>query len=1066
MAIKPVSQNNNFEQWVYTTRSLIDVSNSLTDGNINAYIVSANSRSIQAYDFANTVNVRVQSLYDFANTVNTFIWNTKANVDASYVKVNAVWDYTNTVNIHSQSLYDSVNLTKTNVTTTYHIANTAYNYANTFYQPITEFVPITFIGSATSNTGTIQLPSGLQTGDHIFLLMGSDSVTPSLLSGWTNIKTGVNDSAYHSLQYKKIGIPVDTQITTQTNMASVAMIFRGDINVVDKGFQTGSGAESSSPTVTINSGDVVSNGVSLIFAVLDDDAVASSVVAPSGYTLVNTSQSLVTNYVATLMAAYASYPVTPGNYSFSTSGFDQWVSLKISLEIPSVVSNVQISNNATNDKVATAYSFANSVNNIAVPLFEHTNAGFIFANTVNIRSDSSNSLISKSNVSSISLFDKSNTVNIMVNNVQTLVNTDVTNINLTNKGAFGYFDRDTSIIQLDANGRISNIMTQRTGVSVNIKSENIELDDYLIFSTVNSYTLSGILGLPFIFGNTSTSNNTTTLNWPSGKQTGDVVFVASVRDDGLGGPFTYYAPSAPTGFTEIYRNSFTNGSGEGWFCVSYRIINGSEAGTISGLHGTDIAHIAIGVRNCGTSIVVDAYSVNRTNTTSVANGTFNAPDVLDITTVRENSGLLAFGFIDNNPAIFNSGPSGYTYLGNSIFGSSGTAASVGAAFATAKNIGVQSPTTFNITQSNINTGSAGATGSIILALRGASISPVTIRQNVVSVNATSIVTYNANNRTVGTINVNIKNGITENVYTQNTDSLTVLNINPSIHGKYQNLRITKNSTITDNLNTGDSSLLAIRNPYANTITWPTITWLSNTTPNLSKVGVDIVSFFKANSTFLIGNHVGNFYTNTSSFVGTPTNSTTTSITLPTGLQANDIVVIASFSDLGTVTQTVPSGYTLGQSGTGLSSQLSYQWAYKIMGETPDTTATGIAPGSLSIAFAIRGIGESIFDVSVPAVATGSTLMPNPPSVTTVSRGVLNIVIGYLDDDIITATAPTNYTLITSANYNVSSNTGTIMAASRFLSNPTSEDPGSFGVGSGTGDDYWVAATIPFIIKGI
>jgi hypothetical protein len=79
-------------------------------------------------------------------------------------------------------------------------------------------------------------------------------------------------------------------------------------------------------------------------------------------------------------------------------------------------------------------------------------------------------------------------------------------------------------------------------------------------------------------------------------------------------------------------------------------------------------------------------------------------------------------------------------------------------------------------------------------------------------------------------------------------------------------------------------------------------------------------------------------------------STTTSITLPAGLQQYDLVVIASASD-GTA-QTLPPGYTNGQNG---NQGVQYRWSYKFMGATPDTTATGLSPNSVHIAFVFRGV---------------------------------------------------------------------------------------------------------------
>jgi hypothetical protein len=90
-----------------------------------------------------------------------------------------------------------------------------------------------------------------------------------------------------------------------------------------------------------------------------------------------------------------------------------------------------------------------------------------------------------------------------------------------------------------------------------------------------------------------------------------------------------------------------------------------------------------------------------------------------------------------------------------------------------------------------------------------------------------------------------------------------------------------------------------------------------------------------------------------SYIG-QTQSTTTSITLPTGLQENDLVVIASASD-GTA-QTLPVGYTNGQNG---NVAVQYRWSYKFMGATPDTTATGLSPTSVHIAFVFRGVSGPV-----------------------------------------------------------------------------------------------------------
>jgi hypothetical protein len=105
----------------------------------------------------------------------------------------------------------------------------------------------------------------------------------------------------------------------------------------------------------------------------------------------------------------------------------------------------------------------------------------------------------------------------------------------------------------------------------------------------------------------------------------------------------------------------------------------------------------------------------------------------------------------------------------------------------------------------------------------------------------------------------------------------------------------------------------------------------------------------------------------------------------------------------------------------------------------------------------RGVNTTTpLDVASPTVATNTANMPDSPSITTVTNNCMIVSIGYLDDDIVTATAPTNYTLARSANYGSTNAGGTVMAAYRLVTTAGAQNPGTFG---GGGDDSWVAATI-------
>ena len=189
------------------------------------------------------------------------------------------------------------------------------------------------------------------------------------------------------------------------------------------------------------------------------------------------------------------------------------------------------------------------------------------------------------------------------------------------------------------------------------------------------------------------------------------------------------------------------------------------------------------------------------------------------------------------------------------------------------------------------------------------------------------------------------------------------------------------------------------------------------------------------------------------FIGSA-QSTTGTLTLPAGLQQNDLVIVASYRDDSTTT--LATGYTAGQAGT--SNSVNYRWARKFMPATPDTTITGLdSTAVIHIAMVFRGVNTTTpLDVASPTVATDDRDMPNSPSITTVTNNCMIVTIGYLDDDIVTATAPTNYTLARSANYGSSNAGGTAMAAYRLVTTAGAQNPGTFG---GGGDDSWVAATI-------
>jgi hypothetical protein len=183
------------------------------------------------------------------------------------------------------------------------------------------------------------------------------------------------------------------------------------------------------------------------------------------------------------------------------------------------------------------------------------------------------------------------------------------------------------------------------------------------------------------------------------------------------------------------------------------------------------------------------------------------------------------------------------------------------------------------------------------------------------------------------------------------------------------------------------------------------------------------------------------------FIGFTT-SQLSSITLPTGLLQNDVVIICTMSP--TTTVTLPNtGWTNGQNGN--SNTVRYRWSYKRMGATPDTTATNLSGTSITIAFAFRGVSTSVLlDVTPPAIATDDRDEANPPSITTTTNNSMVVAVAFQRESI-NLTAPTNFTLVTRS----SITNGTVAAAYRIKTPAGAENPAIFGGGA---DSDWVAAT--------
>lgn len=186
-------------------------------------------------------------------------------------------------------------------------------------------------------------------------------------------------------------------------------------------------------------------------------------------------------------------------------------------------------------------------------------------------------------------------------------------------------------------------------------------------------------------------------------------------------------------------------------------------------------------------------------------------------------------------------------------------------------------------------------------------------------------------------------------------------------------------------------------------------------------------------------------------------SSSSTVAIPSGTEPNDIVFVITAMDQAV--PNTPTGYTAGQSGrTGVT--VGYMWAYKIMPDPVDTTASGLSSNSRATHAAIvfrNADTTTPLDVTPPSTANGSSGAPNPPSITTATAGAMIVAFGYLDDDEVASavTAPSGYTLATATETTGSG--ATVMAAYLLSTAAGTYDPGAF---SGTGlDDAWEAATV-------
>ena len=196
-----------------------------------------------------------------------------------------------------------------------------------------------------------------------------------------------------------------------------------------------------------------------------------------------------------------------------------------------------------------------------------------------------------------------------------------------------------------------------------------------------------------------------------------------------------------------------------------------------------------------------------------------------------------------------------------------------------------------------------------------------------------------------------------------------------------------------------------------------------------------------------------------------------------GIQVGDVVVVAVTADVGSYDSVGWANFSdlTWEEGTyGASENLPHgfvsagNWA---SGDSnPYMTFSGGSSGdrlkAVSLVAAIfrnvDGAGGPTGYNEAAENVHGTSGMPNPPSRTSSGNSNMIVATGHLDDDEVTMTAPSGYTLAASISTNASTRggyTGSSTAiAFKFSTANVTENPGIFG---GSGDDHWWANTMRF-----
>ena len=188
-------------------------------------------------------------------------------------------------------------------------------------------------------------------------------------------------------------------------------------------------------------------------------------------------------------------------------------------------------------------------------------------------------------------------------------------------------------------------------------------------------------------------------------------------------------------------------------------------------------------------------------------------------------------------------------------------------------------------------------------------------------------------------------------------------------------------------------------------------------------------------------------------------NTSTSLTpSATGMQAGDLILmfVSSYGSMANI----PTGYTEIARITSGNTRLMACYKFATGPTESSVNVTGFSTSTVSSWQIFRGVDPTTPFDATRTTATGTSGMPNPPSLTYTSQNNMMLAVGSIAAAPSGVTAPSTFTLTTSV---TSSTNQGFMLATRLISTVGSTDPPAFGA-SVNNSAAWVGMTIALRAK--